>query len=278
VRRGLAALGLALAQQLAPPPTRGWLSGVEARAKVVAIALLIVAVSLLHTLPVVAGGAVIAVALALSAGLRGRRLAPLFVGVPLFTLAIALPACLNVVTPGEAVWVVWTPTSHTLGPWTLPPQIAVTLPGLIVAGRFVLRALACVALALALTGTTPPAALVMGLRALGLPRVFGMILTMMQRYLVLVLRRAEELHLARLSRSLGGETVRQGQAWTAAGMGIVLLSSLRLAEGVHNAMLARGYDGDIQALHNPRWTHRELLLVIVAAALAVLLVGLDRGL
>ena len=40
------------------------------------------------------------------------------------------------------------------------------------------------------------------------PRVFGMVLTMMQRYLVLILRKAEDLHLAlrkqkRTNQSLG---------------------------------------------------------------------------
>ena len=119
------------------------------------------------------------------------------------------------------------------------------------------------------------AALIVGLRRLGLPRVFGTVLTMTQRYLVLVLRQAEELHLARLSRGYGGETVRQGQHWAAAGMGLTLLSSLRLAEAVHGAMTARGYDGDIQTLRPPRWRKRERALVVAGLVLAAALVAWD---
>lgn len=265
LRRGLASIGLALAAQLAPPQVRGWLTGLDARAKIIAAVLLVVSVSLLHALPALGVAAALGVAVAIAAGLRGRRLAPLWLGVPLFTLALALPACLSLVTPGRPLLVLWT-----------QPLVAVTDAGVVVAARFVLRSLACVAFALTLTGTTPPALLVNGLRRLGLPKVFGMVLTMMQRYLVLVLRQAEDLHLARLSRGYGGDTIRQGQRWAAAGIGIVFLSSLRLAERVHGAMLSRGYDGDIRVLDGPQWATREWLLVLASLLPAGLLLLWDR--
>lgn len=265
VRHALARLARALATQLAPARADGWLSGFDARAKILATLLLIIAASLARSLPALAAAAVLALALALVAGLRGRRLLPLWLGVPLFTLALALPACLNLVTPGQPLLVLWT-----------TPPVAVTDAGLVVAARLFLRALACVAFALTLTGTTPSSSLVNGLRRLGLPRVFGMILTMMQRYLVLVLRKAEDLHLARLSRGYGGETMRQGRQWAAAGIGVVFLSSLRLAQGVHDAMVSRGYDGDIRVLEGPRWGLREGLLVLAGLVVAGLLLLWDR--
>lgn len=274
----MASLGVGLAAQLAPVKGSGWLALCDARAKFIAAALLIVAVSLLHTLSAVAVAAVLALVIAVSAGLRGRRFAPVWLGVPVFTLAIALPAMLNLVTPGQPLWVLFTPASRTLGPWVLPAQVTVTLPGLIVAVRFVLRTLACVTLTLNLTATTEPAALVNGLRRLGLPKVFGMVLTMMQRYLVVILRAAQDLHRAKLSRTIGHETARQGQRWAAAGMGLLLLSSLRLADGVHNAMLARGYDGDIQTLTAPRFGRREAFMILAGALFATGLVAMDAAL
>jgi len=265
LRRALATLTLALAAQLAPAQTGGWLSALDPRAKLLAALALIITTSVLHSVAALAAAAVIALVIALGAGLRGRRLAPLWLGVPLFTVGIALPACLNLITPGRPLLVLW---SH--------PAIVVTDVGLLVAARLVLRAVACVCLALALTGTTPPSTLVSGLRRLGLPKVFGMTLTMMQRYLVVVLRKAEDLHLARLSRGYGGETARQGRGWAAAGIGIVFLSSLRLAESVHDAMLARGYDGDIRVLEGPPWAVREWLLVVGAVVVTPLLLLGDR--
>lgn len=276
LRRTLAAVGVALAEQVAPPRALGWLSGYDARAKILAAVVLIVSVSLLHGLVQVAVSAALGLLIALCTGLRGRRLRPLWLGVPLFTLALAVPATLNLITPGQPLWVLFTPVARHLGPWPLPAQIAVTMPGLIVAARFFLRTIACVACALSLTASTDPASLVSGLRRLGMPRVFGMVLTMMQRYLVVVLRAAENLHLAKLSRTLGPETVGQGQRWAASGMGILLLSSLRLAEGVHQSMVARGYDGDIRTLAAPRFGRRELLLTAASALLAATLLLWDR--
>lgn len=273
VRRGLAALGTALATQLAPRRGSGWLAQREARATIVSLLLLVVAASLLHQLTTVAVAALLGVCLLLLTGTGWRSMAPLWVGMPLFTLALALPACLNLITPGQMLVVLWRP------PWPgLPPEVGITLPGLLVASRFFLRTLACVAFALTLTASLEPATLVNGLRRLGLPRVFGMVLTMMQRYLVMVLQAAEDLHRGRLSRSFGGESVRQGQRWAAAGMGLLLLSTLRMAEGVHQAMLARGYDGDIQVLQVPRWEWREWLLLLGAVMLATALLLWDRGL
>lgn len=222
------------------------------------------AASLLHGLSPVAAAAALALLIALSAGLRGRRLAPLWLAVPLFTLVVALPATLNLVTSGPPLLVLW------------PARVWMTLPGVIVGARFFLRALACLTLALTLTATTEPAALVNALRKLGLPRIFGTVLTMMQRYLVVVLQAAADLHRTKLSRTIGPETLRQGQRWAAAGMGMLLLSSLRLAEGVYNAMIARGFDGDIVALTPPRFGRREIVLVLAALILAAGLVACDR--
>jgi cobalt/nickel transport system permease protein len=276
VRRGVASLGAALASQLAPPRASGWLAPFDARAKVVAVLALLVAISLLHGLPSLAAAGLLALVVAVTAGLRRRELMPLWVGVPLFTLALALPATLNVITPGDAVWVLWVPKVRDWGPVNLPAQVAVTTPGLVVAARFLLRALASVLLAVTLTATTEPAALVSGLRRLGMPRVFGMILTMMQRYLATVLQMAQDLHLARVSRTIAPESTRQGQRWAAAGIGTLFLSSWRLAEGVHRAMVARGYDGDIRTLASDRCTSRDVLLVAGALVWAAALIFCDR--
>ena len=117
--------------------------------------------------------------------------------------------------------------------------------GLIVAGRFLLRSLDCVTLAYLLVATTDPAALLGGLRRLGMPRVFGMVLTMAQRYVAVLLRAAEEIHLAKLSRTIAPARLRGEQRWVAAGIGILFRRTHKLAQEVHLAMISRGYDGEL---------------------------------
>ena len=81
----------------------------------------------------------------------------------------------------------------------------------------VLRATACVCLAMLLAASTSPARLFRGLQGLGVPRVFVMLLGMTERYLAVLLRAAGEIHLAKISRSIAPGRLRQEHSWVAAG-------------------------------------------------------------
>jgi len=278
VRRALASLGEALAREMnGVGASAPWFSRLDARAKVAGTAALIAAVSLLHA-PAALGVAFVGlVALSLSCGLSWRRMMPLWVGVPLFSLIIILPATLNVVTDGRAIFTLWQPgTAARLGPWRLPPIVAVTAPGLVVAGRFVLRATDCALLTWLVIATTERSALVSGLRRLGMPRTFGMVLAMMQRYLAVLLRAAQETHLAKLSRSMGESTARSERRWLAAGMGSLFRRSQRLAEDVHQAMRSRGFTGEVRTRASEPVGPAGWLWVTSAIAFSVGLIVADH--
>jgi cobalt/nickel transport system permease protein len=252
VRRALATLGEALARELSTPVRNSWLARIEPRAKIVGIVALVVGATLLQKVWLLAVFFALALAAAVSVRLTASRLIRIWLGVPLFSLAIILPATLNLVTHGPAVLTLWhfAPGSR-FGPWAWPEALTITQTGLIVAGRFVLRSLTCVTLVLALVATTDAAALLNALRRLGMPRVFGMVLTMSHRYLSILLRAAEEIHLAKLSRTITAGPRRREQRWVAAGMGLLFRRTYRLAQEVHEAMLSRGYDGDLQIKPGP---------------------------
>lgn len=258
VRRALASLGEALAREMAGErPSEAWLSRIEPRAKIGGCLILIVGATLLHGLIPLAALLIGATSAVLMSGITLARLGRMWLGVPMFSLAIALPATLNVVTPG-------TPVVALFGPWSI------TWDGLIVAGRLVLRSTACITLAFLLIATTDRASLLNGLRQLGMPRAFGMVLAMMQRYLAVLLRSAEEIHLAKLSRTIGGRPLRDEHRWVAAGIGSLFRRTHRLAQETHNAMVSRGYDGDIRVGRAPCIGATDLLWP--AASLVVTLV------
>lgn len=241
----------------------GVLQGIDARAKVLGLIGLIVVLTCVHRLPALALGIGVAVILAALSQLPLRRLLSAWLTVPLFSAAIALPATLNIVTHGTPLWVI----GHFNG-----TALAVTDAGLLVAGRFMLRATACVFFALLLTATTRPARLFRGLRLLGIPRIFVMLLSMMERYLGIVLRAAEEIHLAKLSRSILSGSVRQEQAWVAAGIGALFRRTHTLSEHVYLAMISRGYTGEVYLLEEPRWRRRDWVFLAGMLAVGVMLV------
>jgi len=275
VRRALARLGEALAHELAGRADRPatWPARLEPRAKIAGIALLIFGTTFLHGLAPLGAMLAGAVILALSGGAGPARIGRLWLGVPLFSAAIVLPAMLNVVTDGPAVATLW-----RIGPQhgRLPEVIAVTGPGLVVAARFLLRCLDCVTLAFVLIATTEQAELVNGLRRLGMPRAFGMVLSMTQRYLETLLRAAEEIHLAKLSRPASGE-IRSEHRWLAAGIGSLFRRTRHLAEEVHEAMISRGYDGETRAPSHGRMRLPDAVWLIGSAAFLLGLLLADRS-
>lgn len=274
VRRALASIGETLAIELSGANrSESWLCSIEPRAKVVGILVMIFGATLLKGLLPIAILLSIAVALAASSRITFKRLGRLWLGVPLFTMAIVLPAILNIVTPGSAVLVLlrFRENAQVCG-WNLPSSLTVTYPGMIIAGRFILRSVACITLTAVLVSSTDSSVLVNALRRLGMPRVFGMTLAMMQRYTSLILRTAEEIHLAKLSRTVSSRSIRDEQRWVAAGVGVLFYRTHCLAEGVRQAMVSRGYDGDLQVrrVHGMRLRDRiwiAAILLIVAGML-----------
>ena len=108
-----------------------------------------------------------------------------------------------------------------------------------------------------------------------MPRVFGMVLTMAHRYLAVLLRAAEEIHLAKISRTISAGSMRNEQRWAAAGIGILFRRSHKLACEVHNAMASRGYDGDPQVRFRPAISARDMTCLAGAIVLAGVSIAMD---
>ncbi|HEY3284678.1 MAG TPA: cobalt ECF transporter T component CbiQ [Armatimonadota bacterium] len=248
----------------------GLLQRVDPRAKVVGLLGLVVVATLVHGFAALLGLYTACCGLALLSRVPARRLMSVWLAVPLFTAALMLPALLNLVSPGEPVLVLWRSQGGTLGPWHLPRLVGVTDSGLLVSARMVLRATVTVSLVSLLTTTTPAPRLLRGLRALGVPQVFVMVLMMMERYLSVLVRAAEEIHLAKLSRSLGGGGLRQEHAWLASGMGSLFRRTQSLGDAVYQAMISRGYTGEVYLLEESRWRGADWCFLALCAGLSAL--------
>lgn len=246
----------------------GLLQRINPAAKTIGLIALIVAATLVHhpvTLVLTYG---LCLLLAALSAIPGRRLLRVWQVVPLFSAAVMLPALFNVVTPGRDLITIWrfaAPLRH------LPATLTITDNGLLVAGRFVLRSAVCLTLALLLTLSTRTHRLFHGLRALGAPMLFVMLLSMMERYLTLFVRAAQEIHMARISRSIALAGIRREQAWVAAGMGALFRRTQALGNAVHLAMLSRGYTGEVHLLDKPRWQVADWAWLMIASGFTVIM-------
>ena len=239
----------------------GFLWAVHPGAKLLGFAALLLSVTLVHSfsalLLALSGCVLVALVTRTS-----PRLAWAWLGVPLFSAAVVLPASLGWISGGRPVLTLW-------------DSVAVTDAGLIVASRFVLRSLTCVSLVLLLTATTGPGRLLCGLRSLRFPRDIVFLLGMVAHYAVVLLGAAEDIHLAKLSRTVRAGGLRGEQAWVAAGLGALHRRSRAMAEEVHLAMVSRGYRGEARLLGQPPARMADAVFLSACAALSsgLLLIG-----
>ncbi len=170
--------------------------------------------------------------------------------VPLFSTAIVLPAMLNIVTPGDPLWIlVKLNRSHTWGPYVIPDEISVTRQGLLGAIVFVSRVATSVSFAVLFTLTTRWTVAFSGLRALAVPRIFVMTLSMTERYLFVFLRLIQDMYRARKSRTIRPLSAPIDRNWTASRIGVTFKKSMNMSEDIYKAMLSRGFHGEFRALH-----------------------------
>ncbi|MDQ1520219.1 MAG: cobalt/nickel transport system permease protein [Actinomycetota bacterium] len=247
----------------------GLLQRLDARVKLLSTAVLLVVAGLVHhiaVLLVLYGGALaLAAASRLSIAMFVKRV---WLFVPLFTGVVVLPATFNVVTPGHVV--------VSFGHWWFGREIGITSQGLHGASLIVVRVAVSISLVLLLTITTSWPRLLGGLRALLVPRMFVAVLGMAHRYVFQLLGTVTDMYTARKARPAGERGTRAGRAFVASTAGALLGKAHALSEEVHQAMVARGYQGDAVALVAPRLTVADLVWVMTCAGAAVLTLGADH--
>ncbi len=258
---------------------RGFLQALDIRFQLATFLFILVLISFLHTprsLWLVYGASVL---LAVFSRIPLRFfLMRVWLFVPIFTAAIVLPAILNVVTPGDNLWVL-VKFSHpvTWGPYRIPAEIAVTQQGLRAGVVFVSRVAASVSFAVLFTMTRRWSDIFAGLRGLFVPRILVMTLSMTERYLFVFLRLIQDMYRARKSRTIRPFSASIERNWIASRIGVTFRKSVEMSEDVYKAMLSRGFHGEFRSIN--RFDSRfadYLWLATVLIAGGILLVS-ERG-
>lgn len=242
----------------------------DPRIKVLAALLFILTTSLLPA------GAWLHYALLLAVPLVTASAAGLGLGYLLRRSFIALPFALAAITL----------------PFTVPGAPLATLPifgGLTMTVEGTVRFLSILAkswisvqMAILLVATTAFPDLLWGLRALHVPRPLVSIVGLMYRYIFVLADEAMRLTRARTARSgaaaggkAGGSIVWRGRV-TGGMVGNLALRSFERSERIYDAMLARGYSGDVKHFSPPRIPANDYTAIaaLIAYLASILLTGL----
>jgi cobalt/nickel transport system permease protein len=248
--------------------SRHLLQSLEVRAKLICLAAALLAISLLQHPFYIAlmAGAALGLALHSRIGLRGLK-HPLWWAGPLLAMIIALPIIFNPLNPGRALIIF----SHQ-------PFFAITVPGLEVAGRLVLRVTASVWWVGAVLLSSRWDQVLAALRSLKVPALFVFALAMAHRYLFLLVRLGEKSLYARRSRTILAASAATERALMGAKVANLFRHSLALSTQAHSAMVARGFTGEFRTLGEARFTAKDLLWLAGNIIFCAALVFLDYAL
>jgi cobalt/nickel transport system permease protein len=256
----------------------GMLQGLDPRFKLLGVLMLIVSTTLVHSIPILYGLNGLSFVLAILSRIEATFfLKRVWLVLPLFVGVIALPATLNLFTPGEPVLALFSfDRSYHWGPYSIPSDIFITRQGVSAALTLIGRVATSMSLALLLVLTTSWASLLKALRSLGVPQVFVQTLSMALRYLMLLCQVVQDMVTAKKSRTIRLGGTKAEQRWVAGQAGTLFKWSVQMSLEVYQAMVARGYQGEVRILSAFQPRQRDYLWIAFCAGLSVVLIYLGR--
>jgi cobalt/nickel transport system permease protein len=136
-----------------------------------------------------------------------------------------------------------------------PPERAIGIPV-----KSFLSALAV----LLVVATTPLPQILRALESLGAPRMVLLVVQFLYRYLFVIFEQAQHMRLAAKCRGGFGGAHRSKFAAAAGVLAVLFGRSYERAEGIHQAMLARGFDGHFRLLTSGRVNGADVAFLTAA--------------
>jgi len=236
----------------------GVLQSIEPRARIIGIFFLVFAAALAGKALTLLAVASLTVVLALISGVKIGRLLKRIMPALVFTSIIVAPVALSFFTPGSAVL--------NIG------GAAVTSEGIKTALFIIARVGAMSGLTALLLLSTRQADLFRGLRGL-VPSFFVTALFMTYRYVFILMKTAEDMALARKSRTITGTDLRGSQGWLASRIGLILRKTAAIADEVTLAMVSRGFEGKIRTFETHRTRGKDLVFIGITSFALFLSIG-----
>lgn len=257
---------------------KGFLQSLDPRVKVLMAFYLLIVVNLCSNLALLWSfyGGMIAVSYLSKLPLR-QVLSRVWLVIPVFTGIMIFPSFFSWVREGEPLWVIWNLKEPIhFGLLTLPSVLAVTKQG--IAGGFLLisRVGISISLAVILTLSTRWSDILRALRFFFVPRIFVAALEMTYRYIYVLIQAMEEIFIARKARDAGQSSSKEHRQFIAAAMGGLFGKSLQMSEEVYNAMIARGYKGEVRVIDQGRIAWQDIFIMLLVLLAGLIMIAANK--
>lgn len=253
----------------------GLFQKLDARVKVIFLLFFLVIISVKKTLmpEAVIGGFIFILASLSRLDLIAFYRRVFFFGF-IFGFLIALPSSLNIITKGEII----IPIAHlskTYHFWVyeVPETIGITRQGLEGVGQLTARVINSLSLSFLVIYTTPFPEIIRALKCLRVPDLFLMIITLSYKYIFIFVNIIEDIYLAKKSRIVEAHAA-ETRNWVAGRMAFLFRKTRSRCEEIFNAMLARGFSGDIMFYANGKMSRKDFItgsFLFIAGLLFIIL-------
>lgn len=119
--------------------------------------------------------------------------------------------------------------------------------------------------ALLLIATTPLTELMRGMESFGAPRALLLVIQFLYRYLFVISEQAQHMRLAARSRRGTGKS---GFRASAGMLGVLFARSWERADGIYEAMLARGFSGHFPVMAAARFGAADAMFAAIGIAIS----------
>jgi cobalt/nickel transport system permease protein len=131
---------------------------------------------------------------------------------------------------------------------------------------------------LVLVTTTPFFKMMGALRALHMPKVMANLILFTYRFIFLFLDEAERMRTARIARGFsGGRNLLDSRAFKTLGatIGMTFVRANARAINIYDALLSRGYSGEIRSFERSKAKLRDAILVGAFASIGAMAISLE---
>ena len=176
----------------------------------------------------------------------------------IFGFLISLPSSLNVITHGEVIFPVITlPKAYDFWLYHIPGVIGFTAEGVSVVSMLTLRVINSLSLSFLILYTTPFPEIIKALKVLKVPDAFLIIISLTYKYIFIFARIVADMHLAKKSRLAGALKSAEARDWIAGRIAFIFKKTQLKCDDVFNAMIGRGFSGEIKLYQYEKITGRD---------------------
>jgi len=165
----------------------------------------------------------------------------------IFGFLVAAPSALNLISKGEVLFpLIRFSQPYDFWIYHIPAEIGITREGTHGVMLLTLRVMNSIALSLFVLSTTYFQDIIKALKALKVPDVFLMIITLSYKYIFIFAKTVEDMHLAKKSRLLGELNDTEGRQWITGRIAFIFKKTQLKCDEIFKAMIGRGFTNEVK--------------------------------